>query len=179
VRVSLDERVSPDIIKSVREGSADLGVLWDLSDLSGLAAVPYRRDRLCLAAPLAHPLAKRKRIGFADALAQVSVAVAPGGMMDGLLQREAARLGATLVNRIQVSSMDAAARIVAAGLGPAILPREAVQMHAARRLLALVPLTDAWAQRQFVICHRADGGVSATTRLMVEALRVAAVAERA
>ena len=40
VRVSLDERVSPEIIKHVREGSADIGVLWDLSDLSGLATVP-------------------------------------------------------------------------------------------------------------------------------------------
>jgi DNA-binding transcriptional LysR family regulator len=174
VRVSLDERVSPEIIKNVREGSADIGVLWDLSDLSGLATVPYRRDRLCLAAPLTHPLAKRKRIAFADALSQVTVSVAPGGMMDSLLQREAARLGTALVSRIQVSSMDAGARIVAAGLGPAILPREAVQAHAAAQRLALVPLTDAWAQRQFLICHRADGSVSATTRLLVEALRAAA-----
>jgi DNA-binding transcriptional LysR family regulator len=176
--VSLDERVSPDIVRIVREGSAELGVLWDLSDLSGLATVPYRRDRLCLAAPLGHPLAKRKRIAFAEALPHVSVAVAPGGMMDRLLQREAARLGQPLINRIQVSGMDAAARIVAAGLGPAILPREAVQMHAASQRLALVPLTDPWAQRQFVICHRADGSASATTRLLVEALRVAAVGER-
>lgn len=177
VRISLDERVSPDIIKSVREGSADVGVLWDLSDMAGLATVPYRRDRLCLAAPLGHPLARRKRIAFAEALPHVSVSVAPGGMMDRLLQREAARLGQSLVNRVQVSGMDAAARIVAAGLGPAILPREAVQMHAASQGLALVPLTDAWAQRQFLICHRADGSVPAATRLLVEALR-AAVAEQ-
>jgi DNA-binding transcriptional LysR family regulator len=174
VRVSLDERVSPDIVKSVREGSADLGVLWDLSDLTGLATLRYRRDRLCLAAPLGHPLARRQRIAFADALPHVTVSVAPGGMMDRLLQREAARLGQQLVHRIQVSGMDAAARIVAAGLGPAILPREAVQMHAASQGLALVPLTDAWARRQFVICLRDDGSVAATTRALAEALRVAA-----
>ncbi|HVK33614.1 MAG TPA: LysR family transcriptional regulator [Burkholderiaceae bacterium] len=174
VRISLDERVSPDIVKSVREGTADLGVLWDLSDMGGLHTVPYRRDRLCLAAPLGHPLARRKRIAFTEALPHVNVAVAPGGMMDRLLQREAARLGQPLVKRIQVSSMDAAARIVAAGLGPAILPREAVQMHSASHHLALVPLTDAWAKRQFVICLRADGSTSAATRLLVEALRAAA-----
>jgi DNA-binding transcriptional LysR family regulator len=174
VSVSLDERVSPEIVKAVREGAADLGVLWDLSDLSGLATLPYRRDRLCLAAPLGHPLARRKRIAFADALPHVTVAVAPGGMMDRLLQREAARLGHQLVQRILVSGMDAAARIVAAGLGPAILPREAVLAHSASRGLALVPLTDAWARRQFVVCLRADGSASAATRLLVEALRVAA-----
>lgn len=174
VRVSLDERVSADIVKAVREGAADLGVLWDRSDFDGLATVPYRRDRLCLAAPLDHPLARRKRIAFAEARPHVTVSVAPGGMMDRLLQREAARAGDTLVHRIQVSSMDAAARIVAAGLGPAILPREAVHKHAVSQGLALVPLTDAWAERRFVICHRADGSVSATTRLLVEALRAAA-----
>ena len=174
VRVSLDERVSPEIVRSVREGAAELGVLWDLSDLSGLAVLPYREDRLCLAAPRSHPLARRKRIAFADALPHVTVSVAPGGMMDRLLQREAARLGATLVSRIQVSGMDAAARIVAAGLGPAILPREAVAQHAAAAGLALVPLTDAWAQRRFVVCLRADGVASASTRLLAESLREAA-----
>ena len=174
VRVSLDERLSAEIVKSVHEGTADMGVLWDVSDRAGLASVPYRRNHLCLAAPLTHPLAKRRRIAYADALAHVSVSVAPGGMMDRLLQREAARLGATLVSRIQVSSMDAAARIVAAGLGPAILPREAVQMHQASRGMALVPLTDAWAVRRFVVCVRADGSTSAATRLLMDALRLSA-----
>jgi DNA-binding transcriptional LysR family regulator len=174
VRVSLDERVSGEIVRAVREGAADLGVLWDASDLSGMATLPYRRDRLCLAAPPGHALARRKQIAFADALPHVSVAVAPGGMMDRLLQREAARLGTTLVNRIQVSNMDAAARIVAAGLGPAILPREAVAVYATSGALALVPLSDAWARRQFRVCLRADGSVSATTRLLAEHLQRAA-----
>jgi DNA-binding transcriptional LysR family regulator len=174
VRVSLDERVSQEIVKGVLEGAADLGVLWDRSDPEGLARVPYRNDRLCLATPLGHPLARRKRIAFAEALPHVNVCAAPGGSMDRLLEREAARLGHPLVKRIQVSSLDAAARIVAAGLGPAILPREAVQAQAASHRLALVPLTDDWARRRFVICLRADGSVSAATRLLVEVLRDAA-----
>jgi DNA-binding transcriptional LysR family regulator len=174
VRISLDERISQEIVKGVQEGAADLGVLWDRTDAGSLACVPYRSDQLCLATPLAHPLARRKRIAFAEALPHVNVCAAPGGMMDRLLEREAARLAQPLVKRIQVSSMDAAARIVAAGLGPAILPREAVQAQAAARSLALVPLTDDWAQRRFVICLRTDGSVSAATRLLVEALRAAA-----
>jgi DNA-binding transcriptional LysR family regulator len=176
VRVSLDERVSPEIVKAVREGTADLGVLWDLSDLTGLATLPYRRDRLCVATPLDHPLARRRRIAFAEALPHVSVAVAPGGMMDRLLQREAARLGTTLVHRIQVSGMDAAARTVAAGLGPAILPREAVESYEVRHRVALVPLSDAWAERRFRLCLRADGSVSAAARQLAEALSAVASA---
>ena len=170
VRVSLDERVSHEIVRAVREGSADLGVLWDATDLTGLQQAPYRRDQLCLAVPAGHRWAKRKRISFAQALDDLIVGVAPGGMMDLLLRREAARLGRTPAWRIQVSSMDAAARIVAAGLGPGVLPREAIEGHASAALLSLVPLSDAWALRRFTICIRADGTAAVTTRLLMEHL---------
>ncbi|MEN9629790.1 MAG: hypothetical protein RJA10_3018 [Pseudomonadota bacterium] len=176
VRVSLDERVSQDIVRAVREGAADVGVLWDATDLAGLDSVPYRQDQLCLVTPSAHRWARRKRIGFAEALGDVAVSAAPGGMMDLLLRREAARLGRVPDWRIQVSGMDAAARIVAAGLGPAVLPREALQGHASMAQLALVPLTDAWAVRRFRICTRNDGSTTAASRLLVRHLRDQAAA---
>ncbi len=170
VRVSLDERVSQDIVRAVREGAADAGVLWDATDLGGLASRPYRRDQLCLVTPAGHRWARRKRISFAEALDDVAVSAAPGGMMDLLLRREAARLGRVPDWRIQVSGMDAAARIVAAGLGASVLPREAIAGHSCMAQLALVPLTDDWAVRQFRICTRNDGSTTAATRLLVEHL---------
>lgn len=170
VRVSLDERVSPEIVRAVREGSADLGVLWDATDLQGLDTRPYRSDQLCVVMPAAHRWARRRRLSFAEVLDEVVVSVAPGGMMDLLLRREAARLGRVPAWRIQVSGMDAAARIVAAGLGPAILPREALQGHASESALAIVPLTDAWARRHFRLCARNDGSAPVTTRLLLEHL---------
>lgn len=51
-------------------------------------------------------------------------------------------------------------------------------MHAASQGLALVPLTDAWAERRFVMCVRGDGSAGATTRALVEALRLAAAGAR-
>ena len=170
VRVSLDERVSPEIVRNVREGAADMGVLWDATPPQGLQQLAYRSDHLCVALPPRHRWARRRQISFEEALDELIVGVAPGGMMDMLLRREAARLGRVPGWRIQVSSMDAAARIVAAGLGPAVLPREAIEGHASGDRLTLVPLTDAWAQRRFVICTRADGSETATTRLLVEHL---------
>jgi DNA-binding transcriptional LysR family regulator len=171
VRVTLDERVSPEILRAVREGAAELGVLWDASDLSGLHATPYRRDRLCVAMPLGHPLARRHTLSYAEAIDAITVSVAPGGMMDVLLRREAARLGQTPAYRVQVSSMDAAARIVAAGLGPAVLPREAVQGHASAAALALVPLSDRWAERRFVVVARGHGSLAAPARELAQHLR--------
>lgn len=171
VRVSLDEHVSRETVRSVREGAAEVGVLWDAIDLSGLQVVPYRSDQLCLATPADHALAQRRDIAWAEAVHHVAVNVAPGGMMDVMLRQQAARLGVTPSYRVQVSGVETAARIVAAGLGPAVVPREALQGFAGRGALSLVPLNDAWARRRFVICTRDDGSLAATTRLLVAHLQ--------
>jgi len=170
VRVSLDERISADIVRSVREGAADLGVLWEAADTSGLHTVPYRCDHLCVAVHPDHPLARRKRVRFEETLSHSAIGVAPGGTMETMLRRQAALLGRAIVYRIQVSSLDAACRIVAAGLGLAVMPREAISPDASAAGLVLLPLADAWSQRRFVICSRGEGSVSATARLLIEHL---------
>ena len=71
VRVSLDERVSPEVVRSVREGAADIGVLWDALEMSGLHTVPYRFDHLCVAVHPLHRFASRKRVRFADTIDEV------------------------------------------------------------------------------------------------------------
>jgi DNA-binding transcriptional LysR family regulator len=96
--------------------------------------------------------------------------------MDAMLRRQAALLGRTLAHRIQVSSLDAACRIVAAGLGIAVLPREATAPQASASGLAMIPLAEPWAVRRFVICSREHAALSATARLLVEHLRKQATA---
>lgn len=176
VRVTLDERTSPEILRGLAEGSADVGVLWDLPDLSALRAWPYRRDRLCVAMAPSHPWARRPSLRYADTLGQDSVCVAPGGLMDQLLRRQAALLGRLPAHRIQVSSMDAACRIIAAGLGVGILPREVAVPHAGAGRLALVPLAEPWAVRRFVVVTRPPPMLSASAGLLAEFLSAVAAA---
>jgi DNA-binding transcriptional LysR family regulator len=104
----------------------------------------------------------------------VSIGVAAGGLMDGMLRRQAALVGQLPDDRIQVSSMDAACRIVAAGLGLAIVPREAAAPHAGAGRLSLVPLADPWARRQFVIVSRPRPLLSASAALLADFLRARA-----
>ncbi len=174
LNISLDERTSPEIVRSLREGAADLGVLWDFAELSGLHVLPYRSDHLCVAMAPSHPLARRPALKFVDTLDQVSVGVAPGGLMDQLLRRQAALIGRLPAHRIQVSSIDAACRIVAAGLGLAVLPREVAVPHAGAGRLALVPLAEAWALRRFVVATRPEPLRSASARLLAQYLQAVA-----
>lgn len=171
IRVDLDERMSPEIVRGVRDGSADVGVLWDLIDLSGLDATPYRRDRLCVAMSPTHALARRPSLTFAETLAHASINVSPGGQMDQLLRRQAALLGRLPMYRMQVSSLDAACRLIGAGLGLAILPLDTATPHAgAAGRLALVPLAEPWAFRQFVVVTRQAPLVSSAARELVNQL---------
>lgn len=177
IRIGLDERMSPQIVRGLREGMADIGVLWDLiSDLSGLQVLPYRTDRLCVAMPPRHALARRTALRYADTLDQASIGVSPGGQMDQLLRRQAALLGRLPAYRMQVSSLDAACRLVAAGLGLAILPLEAATPHAGAGRLALVTLDEPWALRRFVVAARAPALMSPASRLLAEHLHAVASA---
>lgn len=175
IRISLDERTSPDILRGVREGMADVGVLWNLLiDPAGLRVQPYRSDHLCVAMSPDHPLARRPSLRYADTLGQVSINVIPGGQMDQLLRRQAAMAGRLPSHRMQVSSLDAACRLVGAGLGLAILPVEAATPHAGAGRLAFVPLAEPWALRQFVLVAREGSLVSASAHLLCEHLRAQA-----
>ena len=65
-----DECTSPDIVRAVREGTADLGVLLDLiAELSGLQVLPRRRDRLVVVMAPDHARARRPKLRSTSALA--------------------------------------------------------------------------------------------------------------
>jgi DNA-binding transcriptional LysR family regulator len=178
LRVSLEERVSPEVLRQVREGAADLGVTWDVVDTQGLHALPYRRDHLTVVMAASHPLARRKRIRFADTLDHDSIGLTPGGLVDTVLRREAAKLGRPLRDRMQVASLEVATRLAAAGLGLAILPREAAAPQGTASKVVMVPLQEPWATRRFVVVARADEWLSAAARALVAHLHAASAADR-
>ena len=171
IRISLDEKMSQDIVRGVREGTADLGVLWDMIDLTGLEVSPYRRDRLCIAMNPGHPLARRPSLRFAETLEHASINVSPGGQLDQLMRRQAALLGLLPLHRMQVSSLDTACRVVSAGLGLAVLPLEATAPHAGAGRLSLVPLAEPWALRQFVVVARPAPLVSPAAGKLISSLK--------
>lgn len=170
IRVSLEERVTPEVVKGVREGQADFGVCWDAGDLDGLETLKYRSDQLCVAIHPSHPLFGTEPIAFAQILEHELVDILVGSILHTLMQRFAAIAGMSLRFRIQVTTVDAALRIVAARLGIAVVPREMAGALAQTLGLSLRALSDPWARRQFVICTRAGGALSATARLLVNFL---------
>ncbi|WP_459573917.1 LysR substrate-binding domain-containing protein, partial [Cupriavidus sp. 8B] len=139
-------------------------------DLSGLETATYRSDHPCVVLHPSHPLATHDALYFEDTLEYESVSVSPGSMMEIMLRQHAALAGKPMASRIEASTFDSACRIVAAGLGIAISPREAVGPTAKALGLTLVPLKNDWANRQFVICSRSQKYTSSSARTLADHL---------
>jgi DNA-binding transcriptional LysR family regulator len=138
--------------------------------LSRLEVTEYRVDHSCVILHPSHSLAKRRKLYFEETLDHESVSVSPGSMMEIMLRRHAAIAGKTLTHRVEASTFDSACRIVAAGLGLAISPREAVESTVRALGLKMVPLQDDWAHRQFVVCSRSSRYTSPTARMLADHL---------
>lgn len=176
VRVSLEEREIWEVVRAVDEGRADIGVCWDAVDLRDLPRQPYRRDQLVMVAHPSHPLAGRTSISFEETIDYEHVDVAARSIMQAVQRSAAASAGKQMRYRIQVSTVDAACRIVAARLAVAIVPGEEAQAMQQALGLAIVPLNNDWARRQFVVVTR-DVSPRPPVQLLVKSLVESALTE--
>ena len=87
-----------------------------------------------------------------------------------MLQRAAARLGRTLIDRIIVGNFEAALGVVRAGLAIGLVSREVAERQAAADNLRIIPLSESWAERRFVVCFRDAQQLSSAAQLLVEHL---------
>ena len=175
VRVSLEEREIWEVARGVEEGRADIGVCWDAVDLRGLRTFPYHADHLAVVVHPDHPLAGFDAVSFEDTIDYEHVDIVARSILQNTQRSAAAAAGKQMRYRIQVSTVDAAYRIVAAELAVAIVPQE--EARAAEQTLGLrvIPLSNSWARRQFVISVR-DTALSVPAELLAESLRQRALA---
>lgn len=164
VRIELEEQVSGQVVGTVRDGRADLGVLVAGPDVSGLEVSEFRTDELVLILPAGHRLAGRSPMPFSDALEEQWVSLTAGAAMLQSQQQAAAAQGRPLKLRMQVRSFDAVGHMVASGLGIALLPKLAAMPIVRALELQWRPLSDPWATRRLDLCVRPDA--DATVRAL-------------
>jgi DNA-binding transcriptional LysR family regulator len=132
VKVTLEERLSGEVIEALGAGRTDVGIFADNVPAPMVDKRVYRRDRLIVLVPADHALAGVKQIAFADTLEYDYVAL---------------NAGSSLRLRIQMRSFDGICRMIEAGLGIGMLPAAAVRPEILAAGLRAVQLTDVWAER--------------------------------
>ena len=174
VSVDLEERLSDEIVSLIAEGVADLGIIAGTVDAGSLQTYPFRKDRFVLAVARDHPLAKRKRIGFADVLDRDFVGLDRASALQRFLADKAVRIGRPLRLRIQLRSFDAVCRLVERNVGIGIVPETTARRVVPAMAIASVDLTDAWAVRDLTICVRNLEELPTYARELVAHLRAGA-----
>jgi DNA-binding transcriptional LysR family regulator len=171
VQIHLADEVSSAIIKAVADNAADVGVLVSGPPVAGVELIPYRRDKLALIAPVAHPLALRDAVSFAETLDFHYVGLHSTSNTNARLISAASELHQPLKVAVQVKSYDALCLMVEAGLGLGVLPKMIAQSYARALRIRVLSLKEPWANRALALCVRSYASLPVAARLFVDQLR--------
>lgn len=154
ISIDLKARATGDVIRSVQDRRADIGLVTGCPQGHGLNMVSFYRDRIVLVVPEGHELAAQPSAAFRQTLDLVQVGLCEGSELHHFLQAQAAQLSSALNFRVQVSNIETACSMIDMRQGIGLLPESAARRHARGRRIALVPLDDCWAQRDIQLCTR-------------------------
>ena len=161
VDLAIEEHVSGEILQALQTGGADIAVVLGLFSMEGFISHPWKQERLVVALPARHPLARHKRLRFTDLLKEAFIGLPKDNPLQRLYWEKAGDLGLRLRDRAHAASFDSVKRMVAAGLGVSILP-EAILRDDPQIETRI--LDEDWAIQQVSLCLRVASS-QATVRL--------------
>ncbi|MEV1317706.1 LysR substrate-binding domain-containing protein [Micromonospora arborensis] len=136
VEISLLEDNSDRLVDGVRAGTIDLALIGTATATpDGLDALTIISERLVVAVPAGHPLAKQRRVNLRDLVAYPIVCMPPGTGLRTLLDQACASQSIQPVIALQASAADAIADLATRGLAAAVLS-ESMAEHYRDRLTA-------------------------------------------
>jgi DNA-binding transcriptional LysR family regulator len=176
IEIDVEERTTPAIYRSVREGLADVGVASEFASHEGLQVFPYRRYALAAVLPSGHALADAPQLAYAQLLGDTLVEL---GRDSGIAQvfDDAARQARTSRTvRARVSSFETICTLVMQGLGVGVVPLY-LKRGVERSLdVRFVPLSDSWAQPRSFIAVRDFDALPVAAQAFVTHLRASSTA---
>jgi len=149
--IDLLERPSAEIVQSMVDRRADLGIVADITDFGPLQTHLIASDQLVVVANHQHRVAGQADVTFADILGEPVVGIADTALETHLAER-ASRLGRQLDYRIQLRNIEHVALHVDAGIGISIMSSALAKQI--RRDVAVVRLSEPWATRRLFLCAR-------------------------
>jgi len=174
INLDVEERESTDIVMAIARGAADLGFTAEHALPENFERFRFSGDRLMLVAPRRGDFFNRRAIDFPEVTNRDFVGLTNSTALQAHIAKHAARLGVRLRVWARLRDFDAICRMVAAGVGVAVVPEAAARRCARSMPIALIAIRDAWANRQLAICARSFKTLPRPAKLLVEHLRKAA-----
>jgi DNA-binding transcriptional LysR family regulator len=170
VTIDLDDALSEQGIRAVQKGLAELAVIGDNVPCEGLETIVCNVDHLVLLAPVGHPLAAHEEVAVEKAFDYELVTLARSASLTRKIMAAADAVQRVPRIRVQVRSFDSMCRMVASGLGLAILPSAAAALYAQALGLAQVRLLGTVTERVLLLAMRRRAELSTAAAALVEML---------
>jgi len=171
VHLHLEYSRSNKIYEEALRGQIDLGVVAYPSRRPQITVLPFREDRLVLACPPSHPLARHRQVSIRKLQGEHLV----GYERDIPTRRETDRLlrryGVEVRYVMELDNVETIKRVVEIGTGLAILPEPALRPEVKNKTLVAVHLSDELFLRPLGIIHRQGKHFSPATEKFIEFLR--------
>ena len=126
VEVKLTPGATPRLIRMLRSGAADLGLLTLPIDEPNLVSVPVMREELLLVTAPTHPLAKRRQVASRDLIGQPFVLFEAGSNSRKAIEAFFVRENIEPKVVTETENVEIIKALVMVGMGIAILPYQSV-----------------------------------------------------
>lgn len=168
VSIDIEERLSFEIADAIRLGRADIGIVADSANLTGLETYPFRSDPLALIVKKNHELAKHTSTSLSAVAGYAFIGLTEGSALQDHLAFHARRCGKHLHFRIRLRSIAAVCAMTGHGVGIAVVPEYAARRYARVCGIKRIALTDDWAQRSLVLCVRSRESLPTPAQQMID-----------
>lgn len=169
IQVDLKERESDTIVRSVRDGAADIGMVAGSVVTDGLQVRKLTSSKLVVVAPVGHPVLSAP-LHFKDTLQYPYVSLLEASAWHSYIHAMASSMHILPTVRVHVASYDAVCRMVASGAGISVIPLVVVERLMADADIGYTELLDPWAIRQYQLCARDFDQLPAFSQQLVNAL---------
>lgn len=170
VRIDLEDTLSEDAVRMVASGAAELGVIGDNTPREGLECFVCDVDEMVLITPAGHPLDSAAPVAFERALDYDFVSLSRTASLTRKISAAAEANGRSLRIRVQARSFDTMCRMVAAGLGLTVLPRNGASLYADALGLKVMALNGLDVRRRLLLAMRSRTVLSPAAIALVESI---------
>ncbi len=173
VKITIEERETPLIVRDIIESKADLAVAPAMFPSEELQYLPYKDKTYDFAVAMLpdHPLAALETISYSQTLSFDQVEQNQATAVVQLMDHVTRQCAVTRRTRIRVRGWEAVCRMISYGMGIGIVPSVLEASYGAFLKLHFVPLTDNWAHQRIYLIARDFEALPAASKALVKYLR--------
>ena len=165
--MELEDVLRHEAVRTVVSGGAELGVISENTPAEGLQTLLCEEDELVLITPPQHPLCRQHPVRLQDILLYELVGMNMSTSLMRQINGQASLSGQAARLRVQVRGFDTMCKMVAAGVGVAILPHLSALPLAPALGLTIQRIEGEWIRRRLYLAMREREKLSMAARAFV------------